>query len=83
MIPMITCRIIEPISVYANPESSSTYILSTAVLNTANSRFIVTPPLRKDWKKPGPTCRPMEKTKRMRPKSFMKVSTTGSDRRPK
>ena len=59
-------------------------VMSTAPsIIAAASRFIVTPPFRKEWKKPGPTCRPMEKTKRMRPKSFMKASTVGSPRRPK
>ena len=31
------------------------------------------PPLRKLSKNPGPTCRPMQNTKRMRPKSCMKL----------
>ena len=38
-------------------------------------RFSFSPPFPKLSKKPGPTCRPIMKTKRIRPKSCRKFST--------
>ena len=43
----------------------------------------VMPPCLNDEKKPGPTCRPMEKTKRIRPNSLTKWSTGASMVMPK
>ena len=40
----------------------------------AASRFIFTPCWRSAAKKPGPSCRPMVKTNRIRPNSFTKSS---------
>ena len=46
-------------------------------------KFINRPPFLKEWKNPGPTWSPTENTKRIRPKSFMKLRTVGSTLRPK
>ena len=70
-----------------DPEATGTMKNQTLAYNSSTkltaSRLSLTPPFLKEAKNPGPTWRPMEKTKRIRPKSFMNWSTVGLHLRPK
>ncbi len=59
--------------------------VTAAPTATTNNASILrgSPPDLKLEKKPGPTCKPMEYTNRMRPNSFMKCSRLGFIVRPK
>ena len=72
----------------ATPESPADYIIRTWDYHICEDdpervHMDWTFHVLKEWKNPGPTWRPIEKTKRISPKSFMKAITTGSARRPK
>ena len=83
---LVTAPDITPVMVLRSSPTTPWIMRVTATARRTSvtaSRFILTPPFLKDWKNPGPTCRPMENTKSMRPKSLTKARAPGSARSPK